>query len=287
MAVTPNFGFGLIEQLSDLLRTYNGDIALIDTILNVLGNPPVGSGPVTVDEAEATFTGDTTGFDGSLNPATDFYYVYTHVDPATGLESAASSQILVTTPDEMYPPDAPTLTPATSGGALSPGQYYYVLSAYVGSNTYETSAFEVATTSLFPADGSDQKITLTLPALGDADGFNIYRKRPGMSSYYYIGSTAAGTFEDAGSGPEDCERFAPVTSNILSSYTITVEIDDLPVDYWWRIYRSNVSGDFSNALIGEVTNGDLTFVDLGETPSPRTPPPITPVLTRDVDGGVL
>lgn len=278
MATTDNFGFGLIESLPDLLRSYNGDITVIDTLLKIIGSPSDGES-VTVDEPvdPAVLA---PGIGGDLAAEVEYFYTYTFVDPANGLESAPAPEESVTLPAEFSAPAAPTLAPTTTGGDLTPGTYSYLLSYWVGFNTMETSAVDSAEIVLHPADGNEQIITLTLPALGDATGFNVYRKRPGMSSYYFIGSvTGAGpTFVDDGLGVEDCERFAPVYSNILSSFGVNVDIDTVPTGYHWKLYRSTESGEYSDSLIATITDASPTFTDSGFETTYGTPPAVTPVL---------
>ncbi len=275
---TDNFGFTLIDSLPDLLKSYNGDISVIDTLLKIIGSPSDGSS-VTVDEpADPGVLVSTPG--GDLAAEVEYFYTYTFVDPANGLESAPAPEESVVLPAEFGAPDAPTLATTTTGGDLTPGSYSYMLSYWVDFNTFETSAVDVASTTLHPADGNNQIITLTLPALGAADGFNVYRKRPGMSSYYFIGTvTGSGpTFVDDGLSPEDCERFAPVYSNVLSNFGVDVTIGTLPTDYHWKLYRSTQSGEYSNSLIATITDASTTFSDSGYETTHGTPPAVTPVL---------
>lgn len=278
---TDNYGFTLISTLQDLLRSYNGDLTVIDTILGILGSPNDGSS-LTVDEPTAEPELEENAGAGDLSPGLEYFYTYTFLDPATGLESAGSPENSIVLSDEMASPAAPTFAVATSGGGITPGTYSYVLSKYVAFNTTETSAVNAGSVILHQAGGNDQEITLTLPALDGATGFNVYRMRPGSSSYYYIGSTTGSTFVDDGLGVEDCERFAPVYSNLLSSYSVLVAIGGatpyLPVGYHWKIYRSTESAEYADTLIATVTDGSLTFLDVGYATGYGTPPTTTPIL---------
>lgn len=276
MANTENFGFSLIENVYDLSKSYNGDISLIDVVLKVVGSAGDGSS-VTVSEPSAEFAGSAS-IGGTLPAGSTYYYAYTHVDPATGLQSAASDEITVETLDEVFSPSAPSFSTASSGGSLTPGQYSYVLSGWKVHNSFETSAVNSSSVTLFSGAGNDQVITLTLPSLGDFDGYNVYRRRPGSSSFYYIGSVTTTELVDDGLAVEDCERFAPVSSNIVSGNLVNLSIDSLPSGYHWKIYRSTVSGDYSNSLIATITDGSLTYADMGDVVQFKSPPVETPVL---------
>jgi hypothetical protein len=187
----------------------------------------------------------------------------------------------VSIPDEILSPAAPGLAGSGSGGNLTAGIYNYALSYYVGTPDVETSAVNQGSVELYVADGSDQLVTITPPTLpGGVDGYNIYRRRPGNNSFYYLTSVASGApFVDDGSAPEDCERFAPVTSNAASTYAVALELDALPVGYNWNIYRSSTSDEWSNTYIGSVIDDTLIFTDTGLDQQYGTPPTETLVLT--------
>lgn len=285
---TDNFNFDLIDQISDLLQVYNPTMRQIDVILKIFGSPGDGSG-VTVEEPVDPLT-HTFNTDGELPATTNFWYGYTFVDPATGLESAISPALAVTTPDELLAPAAPGLVGATSGGNLPYGVYNYVLSWYAGTPDVETSAVNEGTVELFSGGGSDQMITITPESLpADADGYNIYRRRPGNNSFYFLTSVVGDDpFVDDGLTPEDCEQFAPVVSNAISTFGVEVALDDLPVAYEWNIYRTTVNGVWGNTQIGSVTDGSLWFIDTGFEQGYGTPPSETLVIFPpggDVDGG--
>lgn len=279
MTVTDNFGFHEIDVLNDLLKYYNGDISRIDTILNILGSPGDGS-PVTVSEPTDPLSYDFLNT-GNLPSGNTFWYTYTYIDSANGLESIAADPIEVMIPDAPLAPDAPTLVSAGSGGTLTPGTYNYILTRYVDTPATETAAVHSASINLPTGQGNDQKITLTLPSLGDATGFNIYRRRPGNVSYNFIASTTSGSFVDTGIAA-DSERFAPATGNLTSSVSVELIVPDVPAGYFWNIYRTDIEDDFNNKLIGTVIDGSDTFVDTYLVTDYGTPPLETPFLNGEV-----
>lgn len=273
---TENFGFSLINKVSDLGDSYNSDISLIDKVLKVMSGIGDGSS-VTVDTPVSALTGSSSP-GGDLPPESTYWYKYTFIDPASGLESSSSPAFQISTNDLIPSPNAPSLEVTTSGGTLSPGTYNYALSAYYSTSSFETAALNESSVFLYSSGGSDQAVTLTLPALGDATGFNVYRRSPGNVSFYFIGSTTDPTFVDDGLSTVDYERLAPVSSSIVSNSTIELTLGSLPTDYHWKIYRTDIEDDFVNSYIGVVTDGSLSFADTGFETQYGTPPSATPVI---------
>lgn len=226
---------------------------------------------------------------GSIPGGTRVFYKYTWVDDQ-GQESIASPEAYVDTPDPVQPPAAPSLSRSASGGTLNAGNYYYVLSAYVGSNTSETRA--TATNYITAQSGSTNTITLTLPNLpSGADGFNVYRRSPGQSQYHWLidvdmtVATPPTQYVDDGSDQENCDRGLPATNTSNSSYSVIVTLPGatpaVPGDgYTWKIYRTYVNGNYENSflhhVVETVSEGDDTTVayheDVGTSTFSGQPP---------------
>lgn len=198
---------------------------------------------------------------GSIPAGTRVYYKFSYVDE-NGAESGASPEAFVDTPAAVGTPNAPTVVLSTTGGSLLPGTYFYVLSAYTGANTNETRALNYANVSI-PTGTTTNLVTLTLPTLpAGADGFNVYRRRPGTTKYFYVGSidmdvaTPPTTFVDDGSLTEDCDRTLPVRNSTNSENSVTVCIPGatpvVPEGYTWKLYRTYVSADWSVSLLHHV-----------------------------------
>lgn len=257
------------------------DRDLIDTLLYVGAEGHVHNGAAFTSGTSVTqpnLTLDTTT--GNLPSNTTIYYRVSLVD-SNGVESQASLASQVTTPAPVSSPGAPTLTLSKTGGVLLPGKYFYVLTAYNSSNTLETKALNYAYLTI-PAGSNVNKVTLTLPSLpAGADGFNIYRKKPGGMAYYYLASVAMDvatpptTYVDTGSVEEDCNRGLPTTNTTSSSNSVTISYGGatpvVPVGYTWKIYRSYLNGYWENSLVHWVveetfeTSGIITpeYIDMG------------------------
>jgi hypothetical protein len=156
-------------------------------------------------------------------------------------------------------------------GTLIGGTYFYVLSAYQVTSTSETLALTSGSTTT--ANTNTNKNTLTLPSLpAGATGFNIYRKRPGASKFYFLASTTSASFVDDGSIAEDCDRSLPTENTTNSTNKVTITLSGaVPVGMTWKLYRTFVNGDYDNSLVhhvveetavgsGIITN---TYVDIG------------------------
>lgn len=187
---------------------------------------------------------------GALPAGTRIYYKFTWVD-GNGLETAPSPEAYVDTPAALADPAAPTLVQATTGGFLLPGNYSYVLSAYKGANTAESRAPNAAFITV-PTGTSTNEITLTMPSVPTgADGFNVYRRKPGGSQYQYLGSVLAATttFVDDGTHVEDCDRTLPVSNTTNASNKVTATVPTVPAGYTWRLYRTYVLAQYASSLL--------------------------------------
>lgn len=236
--------------------------------------------------------------DADLNPSIDggiaggatVYYRVSHVDSA-GNESAASNHTSINTPAPLTVPDAPLLSRQETGGNLAPGMHQYVLSAWQSSTTLETPAINPGTANLPPSGGTHQTITLELPTLPDgADGFNVYVRRPGSTTYFFLATIAAADvgdpwIDDGGTAPNAVRIYPRVdTSNAANAITVT-PAGSLTAGEAWNIYRTfTEEGEdptwTGGTLIGQVEHPATTFSDLGAAPEPQSPPEASLSLTN-------
>ncbi len=223
---------------------------------------------------------------GSIPAGTRAYYKYTLVD-VNGAESIPSAEQFVDTPLPISDPAVPTLVTTSTGGVLLPGNYYYVLTAYTTVNTQETKASAPAYLTV-PVGTSTNAITLTFPTIpAGANGFNVYRKKPGGFRYDYLASVASpGTsYTDTGSVAEDCNRTVPIKNSTNGANSVVVALTSgvVPVGYTWRLYRTYNVGDYDNSLlhwvVEETAEGSgiiaFQYTDLGVATSIGSPPPPT------------
>jgi hypothetical protein len=197
---------------------------------------------------------------GTLPAGTRIYYKYTLVN-AQGQETIPSTESFIDTPAAVETPAAPTVFYESTGGTLQPGNYYYSLSAYVNASISETKAenpvhISVAVTSL------TNVITIGLPTLPDgADGFNVYRRKPGQSKYFYLdsidmtGATPTDIYVDDGSVGEDCDRGLPRYNTTNTTNTVTISLPasaPLEEGYTWKIYRTYVNGGWDSSFLTHI-----------------------------------
>lgn len=240
-----------------------------------------------------------TRFDtGGLIPAaTRVYYKIALVSTA-GDESAASVEAYIDTPSAVVEPAAPTPTFLTTGGALNGGDYYYVLSAYKGANSSETRALASTFITVNSTTGTN-KVTLTYPSKpSGATGFNIYRRSPGETRYFYLtsvdlsGATPATSFVDTGSIAENCDRSVPVVNSTNSTNRIVITYPGatpvVPTGYTWKIYRTYLNGQYTQSLLKRVVEftSEATprittfFTDVGNATGPGIPVTVVPTSTN-------
>lgn len=264
----------------DSFKFSDADRVLMDTLfyLGVEGHHHTGGAASgTAPDTAPNLTLDTTT--GSIPASTRVYYKFTYVD-GSGIETSPSPESYVDTPSLINEPAAPTLLTSTTGGSLQPGNYFYALSAYQTYTTVETAAENSAYISV-PYLTSTNTITIDLPILpSGATGFNVYRRGPQNTGYRYLTSvdlnvaTPPTTFVDNGSYTEDQDRPLPTTNGTTSFNSVEVAIPgatpSLPLGYSWRIYRTYVSGDYTNSLL--TTSTSLTYTDLGAATSVGQPP---------------
>jgi len=214
-------------------------------------------------------------------------YVYTIVD-VDGFESVASDESYIDTPEPVEPPAAATLGYEDDAGTHMPGIYFYVLTAYQDFSTSETTAVNRSQIRV-PVGSSTNQIILELPSLPDgATGFNVYRRAPGATKYFFLDSidmeaaTPPDEYIDDGSVDEDCDRSLPTANTTYSTNAITVTFPGGVVDagYTWKIYRTYETNNWDNTTLHWVVeetaedSGIITpeFIDVGEGTEIGSPP---------------
>lgn len=215
------------------------------------------------------------------------FYRITLVDDS-GLETAASPVAHIDTPDAILAPDAPALSTEDTGGTHIPGVYHYVLTAYQDFSTSETTAINRAQIAVPPGTNTNQN-TLDLPSLPDgATGFNVYRRAPGATKYFYLDSidmevaTPPEDYVDDNSVEEDRDRTLPYANTTFSTNTIEVTYPGgvVPDGYTWKIYRTFDDENWDNStlvwVVEETSEGsgiiDPDYDDTGEGTGTGAPP---------------
>lgn len=279
---TTHFGFTRInagEAFSkDGWAFSDADRVRFDDLLYALANHAHTGDPALGDPTDPpTFSAVSTG--GHLPAATTFYYRCSFID-RYGLETAASPEDSVTTPNPIGPPAAPSGTVETSSGTLPPGTYGYLVTYYdpYGGETTPSSINNVQVTS-----GLTNRVRLDFGDLPDGvTGIRVYRSRPGQSQFYYLGFLTSGSFYDGGEGEDQTITVNSTnTTNSANSIEVTISLGFIPEGCQsWRIYRATTSGDYDgNSLVHEVTEGltdtsivpRITWVDTGDTLLPGFP----------------
>lgn len=242
---------------TDGYKYTNADRDTIDRLLYVMGESHhhLGSSVTLTEPTIAPVLARSSG--GSIPAGTRVYYKYSYLS-VRGEETKASPESFIDMPAAILEPGAPTLTQATTGGTLTPGDYYYVLSAYVGSSIFETRAINPIYITV-PLGTITNKITLTYPSPpAGMSGWNIYRRAPGEMKYFYLTSVASGptTLVDTGSIAADCDRTIASlnTTNNNNKVTITLPgaTPTVPVGYTWRIYRTFILSNYDNSTLKTV-----------------------------------
>ena len=292
---TPNFNLTTLtggENFAlDGHKFTDADRVMLDRLIHAAlihdhsGTPPGDPGE-TVDLAPIlTMHPDA----GSLPAGVRLYYKIALVG-TDGLPTLASPEASIDTPLPITSPAAPTASRSSTDGTLLPGTYYYRLSAYRGAATLETAASDAVAVAL-PTGSTTQRVLLTLPSAPvGADGYNIYRRAPGGSSFNHIATVAlaaiADPWIDTGNLTVNCERFAPTRNTTSSSNSVEISYPGgvVPVGYTWRIYRTDTAGEWSHShlrdVIEETSEGSgivtPTYTDLGLGTTAGTPPAVTP-----------
>lgn len=266
---------GAGDRLSDDdYKTLRADRHFIDLLLKIGAELHRHTGDVSLVAAPVAGPGVALGSAGTIPAGQRVDYTYTLVD-SQGFESAGSPVVFVNTPAPVASPAAPILAYSTTGGTLLPGSYYYILSAYTGSNNQETAALAAALISV-PTGTSTNSITVTMPALpAGATGWNVYRRKPGGSRFLYLRSVVPPTlsFIDDGSLAEDCDRTEPAVNTTTSSNSVTVTVPALPAGIVaWKLYRTYVVDVWSSSLVTTVSSPTVFYVDTGTAAVTGAPP---------------
>lgn len=237
-----------------------------------------GAGSLTEPSMAPTLEVSPTG--GTLPASTRIYYKYTYVNNR-GEETIASPETFVDTPTAIGTPSAPVLSYATTGGTLLGGNYYYMLTSYVGVTSSESRALNSQFLTV-PSATTTNVITITFPEEEPGQtGFNLYRRSPGQAKYFHLATiptniaTPPTTYEDNGSVSPDPDRGVPLTNTTNSTNSVTITMPgatpSVPSGYTWKLYRTYVTGNWANSLITHVvenvTEGDPntipTYTDVG------------------------
>ncbi len=191
-----------------------------------------------------------------------------------GVETAPSAVVFVDTASPVPAPAAPSLVTASTGGSLLPGSTFYMLTAWVGENTQETQGLHAAHITV-PSGTSTNTVTITPTVPAGADGYNVYRKKPGGVRYAFLASvTGTGDYVDTG-GVEDANRTTPSANYTNSQNHVVVDLVGAALDTGdsWKLYRTFVEDDFAESLIATISEPVTTFDDLGAMGSGS--PPLT------------
>jgi len=278
MAETPNYGLTRIGADDALSKNgyaaLDGDRITLDNLLHALEyhNHDASvrlEGPLSLPALSTTTTG------GILPAATTYYYKVSLVD-RWGLETAASSEVSITTPAAVSVGTAPALNVYDTAGSMSAGQYSYVY-------TFETS--DGGETTASPASairittGTTNWVKLTLPTFpATVVAANIYRSKPGQSQYYLIGDTITDEFDDTGIA-ENYTITPPTSNTTASTNSIAISLEAWTAGEFdgvaaWRIYRATSAGAYADRnlvhhVVETVSDTDSTLVkswiDTGET----------------------
>jgi hypothetical protein len=271
---------------SDGFKFTDADRRLIDRLLRYAAEEHRHTGATGEDltpDASLNLTLSTTG--GTIASGARYYYRYTVIDEM-GSESAPSPLSYMDTPSTVATPTAPALSYIGGTGALQPGGYSYVLSAYKGASTQETKATNSAFVTI-PGAVQSNSVSLILPVLpAGANGFNVYRKSPSGMHYLYITSVAAPSplqvWVDDGSIEGDCDRSLPSVNRTGGTNAIGVSFPGatpfLNERWSWRVYRSTDPNRWGRSLLKTLNPIDdppytpLSFYDTGLATSVGGPP---------------
>lgn len=215
----------------------------------------IGTSPIDDPTEPLSLEIETEG--GTIPAGRTVRYKFTWVD-VNGAQTAASPEATITTPAPLARPAAPALELLSSGGVLLGGNYFYGLSAYIGLNTAETTMGTVAH-HLVPS-GSTNRNVLTLPTLpAGADGFNVYRRGPGETTYYFLDTidmqvaTPPTEYVDAGAVTPSYARSPTPTNLTYSTNKIVITVPGatptVPDGYTWKVYRTFINGQYDSSLL--------------------------------------
>ena len=198
-----------------------------------------------------------TGASGTLNAGVTYYYCVSFVD-AAGLETTTGPETSIATPDVLLTPEAPSGETSTqTGSTLLAGLYYYGLTGLREAEESSLGALGAVTVLT-----GENTTTLTLPDLGTATSYQIWRMKDTDPGWTRIATSTSGTYLDTGAVPAghygDPTNIPPTSGTGVASYAIDValagdDITSLDTATSWRIYRSETSGVYSSAsLVHEV-----------------------------------
>lgn len=194
---------------------------------------------------------------GALQGGYTYYYRFSVVD-AQGNESLASVETAVPTPTLLPIPGMPSASVAAWVGVLTPGLYYYGLTALRGAE--ETPLGQAPLVAL---QSGESAVLLELPDFGDADSVRVWRMGSTESGYTSIALVTVGTTEyiDSGSVPPDPCAMDPANqppqiNTGTASYAVTIDLPvevDLTTARAWRLYRTVYPGIYpTSSLVHEV-----------------------------------
>jgi len=218
---------------------------------------------------------------GSIPGGRTVRYKYTLVDQY-GQESAPSPEAIVNTPNPVASPGAPTLV-RTLDGTLLPGNYFYMVTAYRGANTLETTPGARAYTTINFGDLA-KSVDVRFPSTpSGTDGFNIYRRSPGSTRFQWLAAVAVNvatpptSYLDDGSVAEDCNRTVPARNTTGASNAVSISLPgatpSVPDGYTWKIYRTYTNNEWDSSLlhwtVEETSEGSgiivSSYTDIGQT----------------------
>lgn len=261
-----------------------------------------GVGRLADPAGDASATVGTTG--GSLAAGQAIYYVVTYVDQY-GLETAASDEISVTTPQPLSPPDFFSLE-TVAGGSLAPGSYSYAVS--VVADTDESTVGTPVPVSIIGGSGEySVSVSVALDLPDGATSWCLWRMAFTEAGFTKVGNFTTSITDDGSTPNDPCPNdpgHGPRTvntTNATNSVTVAISPEDVDLVRTvngtvsrWRLYRSFTSGVYDNGLVHEVIettteDSDIlltAWTDTGlalavGTPPPRSqtliPPSLTPV----------
>lgn len=263
---TPNFSLTALDPGEDVAvdgyAFIRDNIYKIDRLLAATAtHDHTDSGTALADPTSAPTLVLTSGTDGDLPAGTTVRYRYVWVDQY-GAETKASPEATVATPAAIQAPGAPSGTYTTTGGTLVGGLYNYAVSAYVTTNTNETQLGGRTAVSISYSTTTNS-VQLTLPSLpSGATGFNIYRRAPGEAYYSYLESTTGSTYTDDNTPAPTYSRQPQIKNLTNRTNKVNIELPvALPANSTWKIYRTFVSGNWTQSDLKHVT--EETFVGSG------------------------
>lgn len=294
-ATTPRFGFNWFDSQTDgditddALKFTGEDRLTLDSILAALEKHD--HHRVEIIGQPNSIPTATYDIGGELESGTEYFYVVSFVT-ADGLETISGPETSVTTPDVLAIPIAPSAVTSDATGTLTEGIYYYAVTGLRDAEESGLSDFTVITVL-----DDENTVTITLPPLGDAQRFQIWRQKETEETWTRIGITDAATFTDDGSVPPaqygDPDNVPPDESDDEGQYltSVTLTGDDLsdiqdPNIVAWRLYRTTDSGNYSAAsLVHEVVERTVEtdptspllsyWIDDGDEPLTGSPKRVT------------